>query len=75
MFIVDDPVTAEKIRAAAPPDRSLIGSPNYLAEQISAYKASGIDEFILPDFTLGATPEARRAAYDRFWDEVVPNVA
>lgn len=74
VFIVDDPVTAEKIRAAAPPDRSLIGSPNYLAEQISAYKASGIDEFILPDFTLGTTPESRRAAYDRFWDEVVPNV-
>ena len=74
VFITDDPDVAAKIRSKAPDDRSLIGSTSEIADRISQYLASGIDEFILPDFTLGATPEERREGFDRFWREVVPNV-
>jgi alkanesulfonate monooxygenase SsuD/methylene tetrahydromethanopterin reductase-like flavin-dependent oxidoreductase (luciferase family) len=71
VFMVDDDAAAEKIRANAPADRSLIGSTSYLVDQLGQYQASGIDEFILPDFTLGKTIEQRIAAYDRFHSEVV----
>jgi alkanesulfonate monooxygenase SsuD/methylene tetrahydromethanopterin reductase-like flavin-dependent oxidoreductase (luciferase family) len=70
VFMVDDEATAEKIRANAPADRSLIGSTGYLVEQMGRYQESGINEFILPDFTLGKTIEQRIAAYDRFDSEV-----
>jgi alkanesulfonate monooxygenase SsuD/methylene tetrahydromethanopterin reductase-like flavin-dependent oxidoreductase (luciferase family) len=75
VFMVDDDATAEKIRGGAPADRSLIGSPAYLVDQIGRYKESGIDEFILPDFTLGKTIEERISAYNRFHAEVVSQLA
>ncbi len=74
VFIVDDADVAAKIRSGAPADRALVGSPTELADRISEYAASGIDEFILPDFTLGKDAAQRRESYDRFWTEVVPNV-
>ncbi len=70
VFMVDDPAVADKIRANAPADRSLIGSPSQLVDTIGAYKAHGIDEFILPDFTLGKSAQERLDTYDRFWAEV-----
>jgi alkanesulfonate monooxygenase SsuD/methylene tetrahydromethanopterin reductase-like flavin-dependent oxidoreductase (luciferase family) len=75
VFMVDDDAKAEKIRAGSPADRSLIGSNAYLVDQIGRYKESGIDEFILPDFTLGKTIEDRIGAYDRFQSEVVSQLA
>jgi probable F420-dependent oxidoreductase len=74
VFIVDDSDVAAKIRSGAPADRALVGSPAELADRINEYAASGIDEFILPDFTLGKDAAQRRESYDRFWAEVVPNV-
>ena len=70
VFMVDDPAVAEKIRANAPADRSLVGSPAQLTEMIGQYKELGIDEFILPDFTLGKSAQQRTDTYDRFWSEV-----
>lgn len=71
VFMVDDPGTAEKIRANAPADRSLIGSTSFLVDCIGAYQAAGIGEFILPDFTLGKGLQQRLDAYARFNAEVV----
>jgi alkanesulfonate monooxygenase SsuD/methylene tetrahydromethanopterin reductase-like flavin-dependent oxidoreductase (luciferase family) len=70
VFMVDDDAVADKIRANAPADRSLIGSSAYLVDQIGSYREAGIDEFILPDFTLGKTIEDRIGAYDKFRSEV-----
>ena len=71
VFVVDNDVTAAKIRAAAPADRSLIGTTEFLTEQIGRYMELGIDEFILPDFTLGNSASERLDNYDRFAAEVV----
>jgi alkanesulfonate monooxygenase SsuD/methylene tetrahydromethanopterin reductase-like flavin-dependent oxidoreductase (luciferase family) len=70
-FLIDDPATAATIRERAPEGRSVVGGPAEIAEQVEAYADAGVDELIVPDFTLGATAEARRESYDRFWAEVL----
>ena len=44
-------------------DRSLIGTPEEIAEGIDQLAAQGFDEFILPDFwyTCATRPQARAA--------------
>jgi alkanesulfonate monooxygenase SsuD/methylene tetrahydromethanopterin reductase-like flavin-dependent oxidoreductase (luciferase family) len=73
-FLVDDPATAATIRERVPEDRSVVGGPSEIAEQVQAYADAGVDELIVPDFTLGATAETRRESYDRFWFEVLPGL-
>lgn len=75
VFMVDDPATADKIRANAPADRALIGSTSYLVECMGAYKEAGINEFILPDFTLGKSLQQRLDAYAKFDAEVAAQLA
>ena len=71
VFMTDDADRAAKIRANAPADRTLIGSTAFLVDQMGRYAELGIDEFILPDFTLGRTAQERFDAYDRFAAEVI----
>lgn len=70
VFLSDDESFLEKVRANAPADRSIIGTPAQLAEVVADYAAAGLDELIVPDFTMGSTPETRRDAFDRFLAEV-----
>ena len=74
-FLVDDPATAAKIAARAPADRSIIGDTHHIAAALSSYKDAGFDEIIIPDFTLGPTPNARREMYERFATDVLPLVS
>jgi alkanesulfonate monooxygenase SsuD/methylene tetrahydromethanopterin reductase-like flavin-dependent oxidoreductase (luciferase family) len=76
-FVVDDDVAdrASKIgrlTESAPADRALIGNLEQIADRIAGYAEAGFDEVIIPDFTLGSTPSARREMYQRFAEEVVP---
>ena len=66
-----DPATAERIRSVAPADRSVIGSTDEFRAAIERYAELGFDEVIVPDFTLGDSPEARRESYEWFADEVL----
>ena len=75
VFLVDDDATADKLRRRAPADRSLIGTPAQLVDEIGRYAALGIDEFILPDFTLGSTAEQRIETFRRFDAEVAAHLA
>lgn len=70
-FLVDDPATADRIRAVAPADRSVIGDASRIREAVQQYEAQGFDEIIVPDFVLGDTAEKRRAGYERFHEAVV----
>jgi alkanesulfonate monooxygenase SsuD/methylene tetrahydromethanopterin reductase-like flavin-dependent oxidoreductase (luciferase family) len=72
LFLQDDPDAAPRVLAHAPGDRSLAGTPEQLVEQLAWYAEHGVDEFIVPDFTLGPTAEARREAYDRIRTDIVP---
>ena len=43
------------------PRPALAGTPEAVAEQLAAYEEVGVDEFIVPDFTLGTG--AKRADF------------
>jgi alkanesulfonate monooxygenase SsuD/methylene tetrahydromethanopterin reductase-like flavin-dependent oxidoreductase (luciferase family) len=74
VFLTDDDATAEKILAGDFGTRSIAGTPDRLVEAMGQYGEQGFDEFIVPDFNLGTTPEARREALERINDQVVSQV-
>ena len=58
VFVVDDDDPGAKARAQAQIERysprpCLAGTPAQIAEQVAAYEAVGVSEFIVPDLTLG----------------------
>ncbi len=75
VFIVDDAVRAAKIRERAPHDRSLVGSIAELTDLIGSYAELGVDEFIVPDFTLGASHQERLDSYALIHDHIVGALA
>jgi F420-dependent oxidoreductase-like protein len=72
VFLSDDQAWLERHRST-PSDRPrLIGTPTELVDQIAAYGEAGLDELIVPDWTMG--PLARRLdTLDRFLTEVAPH--
>ncbi len=67
----DDPAVVERAKAAGRP--VIGGSSAQIVDTIREYQDAGVQEIILPDFTLGRGPD-RIAAYDRFMDEVIAKV-
>jgi alkanesulfonate monooxygenase SsuD/methylene tetrahydromethanopterin reductase-like flavin-dependent oxidoreductase (luciferase family) len=51
--------------------RSIAGNANQLVERLSAYASNGFDEFIVPDWEHGDSPEARRDSIERLHAEVI----
>ena len=49
----------------------MIGTPAEVADTIAAYRDAGVDEFIVPDWTMGSMAR-RRDTLDLFMTEVVP---
>jgi alkanesulfonate monooxygenase SsuD/methylene tetrahydromethanopterin reductase-like flavin-dependent oxidoreductase (luciferase family) len=74
-FLVDNDEKAAKIRSSAPADRALIGSVSELIDIMNEFAAMGIDEFIVPDFTLGRDAKERIDTYDRLRVEVLAHVS
>jgi alkanesulfonate monooxygenase SsuD/methylene tetrahydromethanopterin reductase-like flavin-dependent oxidoreductase (luciferase family) len=70
VFMVDDQDRVENIMSSEMGDRSIAGSDDHIVEQVGRYADNGFDEIIVPDFTLGDTPEARLEAYQRFNDTI-----
>ena len=70
VFMVDDQEKIAKIMAGEMGDRSIAGSDDHIVEQLGRYADDGFDEVIVPDFTLGDTPEARLEAYQRFHADI-----
>jgi F420-dependent oxidoreductase-like protein len=48
---------------------AIVGTPAQVAEVVHEYDEAGIDELIIPDFTLGSLPR-RKDTYDLFLTEV-----
>lgn len=69
-FIVNDDVSAEKLRAVVPADRSVVGTTSQIVDAVGQYKELGFDEICVPDFTMGQTPSERSDNYEKFWNEV-----
>ncbi|MFM9037702.1 MAG: LLM class flavin-dependent oxidoreductase [Actinomycetota bacterium] len=70
-FVAKDDASAERIRAAAPADRAVIGTIERFVDEVGRYAELGYDEVIFPDFTLGPTPEARLDTYGRIGEALV----
>ncbi|MFM8354578.1 MAG: TIGR03560 family F420-dependent LLM class oxidoreductase [Gammaproteobacteria bacterium] len=69
LFMSDDPAYLERMRAARITQPHLIGTVDEIRAQVEAYAAIGVDELIVPDFTLGPMP-TKLATLDRFIHEV-----
>ena len=69
IFMSDDPGTLERWSAAPSTMPKLVGTPEALRDTLDAYAEAGVDEFIVPDFTLGQG-EARERALDTFLKRV-----
>ncbi|MFM7871883.1 MAG: LLM class flavin-dependent oxidoreductase, partial [Actinomycetota bacterium] len=73
-FRADDPQSVDRLRAAAPADRSIIGNADTMIEALRDYRELGFDEVIVPDFTLGRDAAERLDSYHWFESDVLPNV-
>jgi alkanesulfonate monooxygenase SsuD/methylene tetrahydromethanopterin reductase-like flavin-dependent oxidoreductase (luciferase family) len=71
VFLVHDEDAAERMRPHVPAGRSLVGTTSQLVDQLAEYVAQGVDEFAVPDFTLGNSPAERADTYARLHADVL----
>jgi len=57
------------MRGAKLAQAAIIGTADEVRETVAQYKALGVDELIVPDFTLGGMPQ-KLATLDRFIRDV-----
>ncbi|MEZ5227599.1 MAG: TIGR03560 family F420-dependent LLM class oxidoreductase [Acidimicrobiales bacterium] len=69
VFLTDTEEEAAKLLANPMQRASVIGTAAQLQEQMAAYVEAGVNEFIVPDFTLG-TGNKKDELLDRFLAEV-----
>ncbi|MDZ7674698.1 MAG: TIGR03560 family F420-dependent LLM class oxidoreductase [Acidimicrobiales bacterium] len=69
LFLSDDADTLQKLRDRGIDRPSIIGTVPEVVDIVGAYRDAGVDELIIPDFTLG-TGEKRRERLDQFHDQV-----
>jgi F420-dependent oxidoreductase-like protein len=72
LFLSDDASFIEKM-TSRPSDRVIAGNVEQVREVIAAYRDAGVDELIVPDFTLGPM-SSKLETLDRFIEEVAPAV-
>jgi probable F420-dependent oxidoreductase len=75
VFRTDDAEFAANVRRGDMGERSIVGSTDELVDLLGRYAELGFDEFIVPDFTLGATPEDRFANYRALQSDVIAQLA
>lgn len=72
VFLSDDEAFVKKM-SADPSRPTLAGNASQLAEMIAAYKEAGVDELIVPDFTMGVGDTSeKRDILDKFIEQVAP---
>ncbi|MCB1683923.1 MAG: LLM class F420-dependent oxidoreductase [Pseudomonadales bacterium] len=69
LFMSEDTGYVEQMRKAKLQQASIIGTPAEVKDIVQAYAAAGVDELIVPDFTLGPR-EQKIATLDRFITDV-----
>ncbi len=71
LFLSDDSAFVEKMRSRDIGRPVIVGNVAEVQETVRAYREAGVDELIVPDFTLGPM-DAKLATLDRFIGEVAP---
>ncbi len=69
LFLSDDEAFVAGMRDRDIGRPKIVGNAKEVREIVQAYRDSGVDELIVPDFTLGAMPQ-KLATLDRFIEEV-----
>ena len=73
LFLMDDEASAAKMRERDIGRAALVGTTDQLVEVVAAYRDAGVDELIVPDFTLPAGA-AKHEVMDRFINEVASQI-
>lgn len=71
LFVTDDEASAARMRERDIGRAALVGTPDQLVEIVADYRDAGVDELIVPDFTLPAGA-AKHEVMDRFIETVGP---
>lgn len=71
LFLTDDEAKAAERVAAVSPRPAVGGTPARIAEEAAAWRDAGVDELIVPDFTLG-TGARRLEAIDALAEAFAP---
>jgi len=69
LFMSDDQKFLDQMRAADLQQAAIIGTPEDVAQTVREYAAIGVDELIVPDFTMGDMSQ-KVATLDRFITDV-----
>jgi F420-dependent oxidoreductase-like protein len=69
LFMSDDAAYLKRMRDSKIPQAANIGTVDEIRAVVAQYEAIGVNELIVPDFTLGPTPQ-KLATLDRFIREV-----
>jgi alkanesulfonate monooxygenase SsuD/methylene tetrahydromethanopterin reductase-like flavin-dependent oxidoreductase (luciferase family) len=75
IFLTKDDATRDRLKPNVPAARSLVGGVAEITDLLGAYVEQGVDEFAIPDFTLGKTADARRETLETLRTEVLPAFA
>jgi F420-dependent oxidoreductase-like protein len=70
MFLGEDESWLGRFRDTDLGRAAIVGTPDEVTEVVQAYVDAGVDELIIPDFTMGSR---RGETYDLFMDRVAPN--
>lgn len=69
VFLSRDEAKLAPHRAGAAGRPVLVGTPAEVVEQVGAYREAGVDELVVPDWTMGDASETS-ATLALFWEEV-----
>ena len=72
LFMSDDESFLESMRNAEMPMKKMVGTPKQIGEIVGEFAEMGVDELILPDFTLPPPGAARVEVLDQFAEVVAP---
>ena len=69
LFMSDDNAFLENMRNTTMAQPSIIGTPAEVRDVIAQYEEAGVNEIIVPDFTMGGKPQ-KLATMDTFISQV-----
>ena len=72
LFMSDDESFLENMRKSQMPMATMVGTPKQIGEIVGEYAELGVDELILPDFTLPSPGAQRDDVIDQFAEVVAP---
>jgi F420-dependent oxidoreductase-like protein len=77
LFLTDDEARIKKLKATDMPMPAIIGNVGEVIDIVAAYRDAGVNELMVPDFTLGTligADPAKMDLMDQFISEVAPAI-